>query len=125
MLLFFCIAWYGASHFIACAYFTNTFYGHSGDTSCEDCYYLLYLRFVGYHRKTAFLVAVGLSQMSEFGFIIAKEGFAIRAISEQQYALLVALVFTTIMVSAPLSHKGMDCTIFFRRKPDDGFQNIS
>ncbi len=81
-------------------------------------------RFVGYHRKTAFLVAVGLSQMSEFGFIIAKEGFAIRAISEQQYALLVALVFTTIMVSAPLSSQGHGLYYFLQEKTRRWFPKI-
>lgn len=69
-------------------------------------------RFLGYHRKTAFLVALGLTQMSEFGFIIAREGRLIGALSHQQYALLVALVFTTIMVSTPLFGKGQ--TVYYR-----------
>ncbi len=34
------------------------------------------MRFMGYHRKTSFLVAVGLTQMSEFGFIIASQGWS-------------------------------------------------
>ncbi len=87
---------------------------------------IIYLisRFVGYHRKTAFLVAVGLSQMSEFGFIIAKEGFAIGAISEQQYALLVALVFTTIMVSAPMSSQGHGLYYWMREKTRRWFPKI-
>lgn len=81
-------------------------------------------RFVGYHRKTAFLVAVGLAQMSEFGFIIAKEGLLIRALTEQQYALLVALVFTTIMVSAPLSSQGHGLYYFIREKTKQWFPRI-
>ncbi|KKR78614.1 MAG: hypothetical protein UU25_C0036G0007 [Microgenomates group bacterium GW2011_GWB1_40_9] len=81
-------------------------------------------RFVGYHRKTAFLVAIGLSQMSEFGFIIAKEGYSIGAISEQQYALLVALVFTTILVSAPLSSQGHGLYYWMREKTRRWFPKV-
>ena len=81
-------------------------------------------RFIGYHRKTAFLVAIGLSQMSEFGFIIAKEGFSIGALSEQQYALLVALVFTTIMVSAPLSNQGHGLYYYLQEKTRRWFPKI-
>jgi CPA2 family monovalent cation:H+ antiporter-2 len=81
-------------------------------------------RFVGYHRKTSFLVAIGLAQMSEFGFIIAKEGFTIGALSEQQYTLLVALVFTTIMVSAPLSSQGHGLYYYLREKTKRWFPKI-
>ncbi len=60
------------------------------------------MRFLSYHRKTAFLVAVYLTQVSEFGFIIAQEGLGLGALSQDQYALMVALVFLTIFVSTPL-----------------------
>lgn len=63
-------------------------------------------RFVGYHRKTAFLAAVGLTQMSEFGFIIAKEGLSLGALTRDDYTLLVALTFLTILLSAPLLSQG-------------------
>jgi CPA2 family monovalent cation:H+ antiporter-2 len=81
-------------------------------------------RFVRYHRKTAFLVAIGLAQMSEFGFIIAKEGYSIGALSEQQYTLLVALVFTTIMVSAPLASQGHGLYYLLREKTKRWFPKI-
>ncbi len=58
-------------------------------------------RFVGYHRKTAFIVALSLTQVSEFGFIIAKEGVGLGALSSDAYLLLVAITFTTILVSSP------------------------
>lgn len=58
-------------------------------------------RFMGYHRKTAFLVAVGLTQMSEFGFIIAHEGLTDGAFSQDTYTLLVGMTFLTIFISAP------------------------
>lgn len=63
-------------------------------------------RFLGYHRKTAFLVAVSLTQMSEFGFILAQEGVHIGALSGETYVFLVALVFATIFASTPLVTHG-------------------
>lgn len=64
------------------------------------------MRFMGYHRKTSFLVAVGLMQMSEFGFIIASKGWSLGALTRDQYTLLVALTFLTILVSTPLLSRG-------------------
>jgi CPA2 family monovalent cation:H+ antiporter-2 len=63
-------------------------------------------RFLGYHRKSAFLVAVGLTQMSEFGFIIAQEGLVRGALSQDDYTLLVGLTFLTILISAPMLASG-------------------
>lgn len=63
-------------------------------------------RFLGYHRKTAFLVALMLTQISEFGFIIAREGVTIGVLTHQQYILLVAVTFTTILVSSPMIYNG-------------------
>ena len=59
-------------------------------------------RFLGYHRKTAFILALSLTQISEFGFIIGKEGVRIGALSGSDNALLIALIFTTIFVTSPL-----------------------
>ncbi len=64
------------------------------------------MRFLGYHRKTSFLVAVGLTQMSEFGFIIARQGLSAGALSQENYAFLVALIFLTILLGAPLVSQG-------------------
>lgn len=64
------------------------------------------MRFLGYHRKTAFLVGIGLIPMSEFGFIIASQGIAMHALSQTDYALIVALTFLTILLSAPLTSQG-------------------
>lgn len=63
-------------------------------------------RFLGYHRKTAFLVAVGLTQMSEFGFIIAQQSMHLGALGREQYVILVSLTFLTILVSTPLLSQG-------------------
>ena len=73
-------------------------------------------RFLGYHRKTSFIVALGLTQMSEFGFIIASVGLKQGVLSEQHYAIIVALVFVTIMVSSPLFTKATDIFYFLRKK---------
>ncbi|MFH0749633.1 MAG: cation:proton antiporter [Candidatus Gottesmanbacteria bacterium] len=73
-------------------------------------------RFLGYHRKTAFIVAIGLTQMSEFGFIIARVGLTQGVLSEQHYATIVALVFVTIMVSSPLFTKAQNIFYFLRKK---------
>jgi CPA2 family monovalent cation:H+ antiporter-2 len=63
-------------------------------------------RFLAFHRKTAFLVALALTQMSEFGFIIGHEGKLVGALSQHQYVLLSSVTFLTILVSAPLFAQG-------------------
>lgn len=73
-------------------------------------------RFLGYHRKTAFIVALGLTQMSEFGFIIARLGVTQGVLSQQHYALIIALVFITIMVSSPLFMNAPDIFYYLRKK---------
>ena len=60
------------------------------------------LRFVGYHQKTAFLVGLSLTQVSEFGFVIAGVGTAFGVISADHYTILVAVTFGTLLVSTPL-----------------------
>ncbi len=64
------------------------------------------MRFLGYHRKTSFLVAVGLTQMSEFGFIIASQSLSLGAIGGEHATLLISLTFLTILVSTPLLARG-------------------
>jgi monovalent cation:H+ antiporter-2, CPA2 family len=60
----------------------------------------------GYHKKTAFLVAVFLLPMSEFGFILAAVGSSLGVLNQTQTVFLVALTFVTIFVSAPLLSSG-------------------
>ena len=64
------------------------------------------MRFLGYHRKTAFLVAIGLIPMSEFGFIIAQQSLNLGAIGNSQYILLISLTFVTILLSTPFLSQG-------------------
>ena len=70
------------------------------------------LRFLGYHRKTAFLVGIYLTQVSEFGFVIAGAGMALGALSESQSALLVAVTFITILLSSPMISRGHELYYF-------------
>lgn len=55
-------------------------------------------RYVGNHRKTAFVVAIAMTQMSEFGFIIAQDGVVRGAIGHDRYVFLVALTFITMLI---------------------------
>ena len=64
------------------------------------------LRFVGYHRKTAFLTGLYLSQMSEFGFVLARAGTSAGALSDVHATELITVTFLTIMVSAPVITRG-------------------
>lgn len=66
------------------------------------------LRFLGYHRKTAFLVGLYLTQVSEFGFVLARSGVAVGALSDVHAAILIAVTFLTIMISAPLIARSHD-----------------
>ncbi len=66
------------------------------------------LRFMGYHRKTAFLVGLYLTQVSEFGFILARAGMAAGVLSELHATILIAVTFLTIMISAPLISRSHD-----------------
>lgn len=86
------------------------------------------MRFMGYHRKTSFLVAVGLTQMSEFGFIIASQGWSLGALTRDQYTLLVALTFLTILVSTPFFSRGHGLYYRFHtsldREPPDAKEEL-
>lgn len=63
-------------------------------------------RYLGYHKKTAFLVALSLIPMSEFGFVLAQEGLRSGALTGEHYVFLVALTFATIVVGTPLLSHG-------------------
>lgn len=59
------------------------------------------LRFMRYHRKPAFLVGLYLTQVSEFGFVLAGAGLSNGALNENHAAILIAVTFLTIAISAP------------------------
>lgn len=59
------------------------------------------LRFMGYHRKTAFLVGMYLMQVSEFSFVLIQAGLGLGVVTGEHASILVAVTFLTIMISAP------------------------
>lgn len=71
------------------------------------------LRFLGYHRKTAFLVGIYLTQVSEFGFVIAGTGVALGVLSESHSSLLIAVTFVTILISSPMISRGHELYYVF------------
>lgn len=72
-------------------------------------------RFVGYHPKLSFLVAVTLSQMSEFGLVLGKEGAAIGALTADQSSYLTAVTGASLFVTAPLINRANDWYYRFSR----------
>lgn len=59
-------------------------------------------RFVGTHQKTSFIVSISLTILSEFGFIIAKEGASLGVLDSESYILIVAITFVSIIFGSPL-----------------------
>jgi len=72
-------------------------------------------RYLGNHRKTAFIVALSLMQMSEFGFIIAKEGLDVGVLNSQRYIFMVALTFCTMFVGTTLLSSSHSLYYWFYR----------
>lgn len=70
------------------------------------------LRFLGYHRKTAFLTGAYLTQVSEFGFVLAHQGVASGAMTMTHGVILTAVTFVTIVLSAPLISRGHEVYYF-------------
>jgi len=77
-------------------------------------------RFLGFHRKTAFTVTIGLLSISEFAFILAKEGMTLNVLDQYHYASIVAIAFLSIIVGAPLfakaNHLYYDLNSLFMKK---------
>lgn len=59
-----------------------------------------------YHPKTSFLVALGLLPVSEFGFLIAREGLQRGILTLDDYYLAVAVTFISLIIGAPLLTNG-------------------
>jgi monovalent cation:H+ antiporter-2, CPA2 family len=72
-------------------------------------------RYLGNHRKTAFLVALAIMQMSEFGFIIAREGVGSGVLNADIYMFLVALTFITMFIGTSLFSQGSTVYYWFYR----------
>lgn len=71
------------------------------------------LRYLKYHKKSAFATALMLTQMSEFGFILSNEGVRVGALTEREATILAATTLLTILVSTPLlSRSGELYTVY-------------
>ncbi|MEK9143237.1 MAG: cation:proton antiporter [Patescibacteria group bacterium] len=73
------------------------------------------VRMVGYHQKTAFLVGLSLTQVSEFGLVIAGVGMALGVLTADHYTILVAVTFGTLLVSTPLVAAGHEVYYWFTK----------
>lgn len=73
------------------------------------------VRMVGYHQKTAFLVGLSLTQVSEFGLVIAGVGIALGVLTPNHYTILVAVTFGTLFVSTPLVAAGHEVYYWFAK----------
>lgn len=59
----------------------------------------LLVLYLGYHTKTAFLVGMGLSQVGEFSFILARLGILENLISEDVYSFVISVAVLTIILT--------------------------
>lgn len=73
-----------------------------------------FVRFLEYHKKTAFLVALSLTSMSEFGFIVAREGVSRGILNIEYEYLIIAVTFLTIFLASPLVANGQKVYYAFR-----------
>lgn len=64
------------------------------------------LRWWGNHPKTAFLVGLSLTQVSEFGFIIAGLGARLGVLSGDAATILVAVIFAALLITTPVISNG-------------------
>lgn len=58
--------------------------------------------FFGYHVKTSFLVGIGLIEVGEFAFILAKFGLSESLISSDSYSIILGVTLLTIVIMPPL-----------------------
>src|SRR6185369_1742810 len=57
---------------------------------------MVIMRLLGYHRKTAYLAEVTVSQISEFSLILAAVGFSMGHLTENQFSLMTLIGLITI-----------------------------
>lgn len=55
--------------------------------------------YLGYHSKTAFLVGVGLVQVGEFSFVLARTGISQNLISSDIYSYILSVALLTIVLT--------------------------
>lgn len=58
--------------------------------------------YLGYHAKTSLLVGVGLVEVGEFAFILARVGLAEKVVSLDVYSLILSVTLVSILFLPPL-----------------------
>ena len=72
-------------------------------------------RLFGYVYRAPFIVALGLAQVGEFSFVLAREGLAIGALSADEYSLMLTIALATMVISPPLSSAALPLANLWRR----------
>ena len=77
-------------------------------------------RAFGYGNAAPWLVALGLSQVGEFSFVLARAGLQSDSISDEVYSLTLTVTLATLVVSPLLSRAALPLARFWRRfSPQD------
>ena len=58
--------------------------------------------YLGYHAKTSFIVGVGLIEIGEFAFVLARVGLFGQMITAFEYGMIVSVALTSILIMPPL-----------------------
>ena len=58
--------------------------------------------YLGYHAKTSFIVGVGLIEIGEFAFVLARVGLFGQTITAFEYGRIVSVALTSILIMPPL-----------------------
>lgn len=58
--------------------------------------------YLGYHSKTSFLVSIGLIEVGEFAFVLARVGLTGGVIDETIYGMILSVALFSILVMPPL-----------------------
>jgi len=58
--------------------------------------------YLGYHAKTSFIVGVGLIEIGEFAFVLARVGLFGQTITAFEYGMIVSVALTSILIMPPL-----------------------
>src|SRR3989344_2471247 len=57
--------------------------------------------YLGYHAKTSFIVGVGLIEIGEFAFVLARVGLFGQTITTFEYGMIVSVALTSILIMPP------------------------
>lgn len=58
------------------------------------------VRYLGFHSKIAFLVSMGLLEVGEFAFVLARIGYAQKIVNEDAYQLMVSTTIISLLLTS-------------------------